>query len=74
MSTSMQFLDDCTAECLTGGKRRSSALRHQPRSSFTVNNVITVVPQVALGIAISLFGGRSSTSASNAAEIGISIG
>lgn len=69
----MQFLDDRTAECLTGGKRRSSALGNQPRSNFTVNNVITVVPQVALGVAISLFGGQSSTSVSNLAMIGISI-
>jgi len=70
----MQFLDDRSAECLTGGKRRSSALRNQPRSNFTVNNVITVVPQISLGLAISLFGGHSSTSVSNLAMIGISLG
>jgi hypothetical protein len=69
----MLFLDDCTAECHTGGKRRSSALRQPPRSNFSVNNVITVVPQVAVGVAISLFGGQSSTSVSNLAMIGISI-
>jgi hypothetical protein len=70
----MQFLDDRTAECLIGGKRRSSALRNRPRTNFTVNNVITVVPQVALGVAITLFGGQSSTSVSNSALIGISLG
>jgi hypothetical protein len=73
MNTSMQFLDDCTAECLTGGKRRSSALRHRTRSNFSVNNVITVVPQVSVGIAISLLGGQSSTSLSNLADIAVSI-
>jgi hypothetical protein len=74
MSTSMQILDDRTAECLTGGKRRSSALKRQPMSNFSINNIITVVPQLSVGIAISLFGGESSTSVSNAADIGISIG
>lgn len=69
----MTFLDDHTAEALVGGGRRSAALRQSLNLDLTINNVITVVPQVATGVAVSVFGGESSVIVGTFAKLDIDL-
>jgi hypothetical protein len=55
----MQILDDHAAELLVGGRFSSSSLRQSLNFDVTVNNVITVVPQVSTGVAVATFGGEA---------------
>jgi hypothetical protein len=68
----MQLLDDRSAEALVGGSRRSGAIRQ--RLNLNINNVITVVPQVATGVAITVFGGESGVIVGTFADLGIYLG
>lgn len=70
----MQLLDDRAAEALIGGGYRSSAIRQSLNLDFTINNVITVVPQVATGVAVSVFGGESSVFVGTFADLEIELG
>ena len=71
----MQLLDDRSAEALVGGRgRRSGAIRQPLNLNLNINNVITVVPQVATGVAITLFGGESGVVAGTFVDLGIYLG
>ena len=70
----MQLLDDRSAEALVGGSRRSGAYRQRLSLNFNINNVITVVPQVATGVAITVFGGESGVVVGTFADLGIYLG
>lgn len=69
----MQLLDDHTAEALVGGGRSSAAVRQSLNLDFTINNVITVVPQTAVGVAVSVFGGESGVIVGTFAKIDIEV-
>lgn len=70
----MQLLDDHTAEALIGGGYRSSAIRQSLNLDFTVNNVITVVPQVATGVAVAVFDGKAEVFVGTFADLNIELG
>jgi hypothetical protein len=70
----MQFLDDRTSEALVGGGRHSSAIRQSLNLNLNINNVITVIPQVATGVAVSIFGGESGVIVGTFANLDIELG
>ena len=70
----MQLLDDRSAEALIGGGRLQAPIRRRFTPNLTVNNVITVVPQVAVPVAIAIFGGNPRAVVSQYAGIGINLG
>ena len=73
----MQLLADRSAEALVGGRgRRSGAIRQRLNLNLNlnINNVITVVPQVATGVAITLFGGESGVVVGTFADLDIYLG
>lgn len=69
----MQLLDDSSAEALIGGRRRSTAMRERFSLNLNVNNIITVAPQVATGVAITVFGGESSVVVGTFANLGFNL-
>lgn len=69
----MQLLDDSSAEALVGGSRRSTGMRQRLGFNFNINNVITVVPQVATGVAVTVFGGESNVVVGTFADLGINL-
>ena len=70
----MQLLDDRSAEALAGGGRHSGAIRQRLKLNLNINNVITVVPQVATGVAITVFGGESGVVVGTFADLSIYLG
>jgi hypothetical protein len=70
----MQLLDDRSAEALVGGWRHKSPARLRFAPSINVKNVITVVPQVAVPVAITIGGGKSSASVGQFVDLGILLG
>jgi hypothetical protein len=69
----MQILDDRAAEVLVGGRFSSSSLRQSFNFDITVNNVITVVPQVSTGVAVAAFGGEAGVFLASFADINIDL-
>ena len=67
----MQLLDDRSAEALVGGSRSTGTMRQRLNLNLNINNVITVVPQVATGVAITVFGGESGVIVGTFADLGI---
>jgi hypothetical protein len=75
----MQLLDDHSAEALVGGSGRRSGAILQRRKlnlnlNLNLNNMITVVPQVATGVAITVFGGESGVVVGTFANLGFNLG
>lgn len=70
----MQLLDDRSAEALVGGWRYKSPKRLKFTPSIAVNNVITVVPQIAVPVAITIGGGKSSAIVDQFVDLGITLG
>ena len=67
----MQLLDDRSAEALVGGSRRSGTIQQRLNLNLNINNVITVVPQVATGVSVTVFGGESGVIVGTFADLGI---
>lgn len=69
----MQLLDDRSAEALIGGCRFRAPIRRRFIPNLTVTNVITVAPQVAAPVAITIFGGNSSAFVNQFANLGVTL-
>lgn len=70
----MQLLDDRSAEALVGGWRYKSPTRHRFSPNVAVTNIINVVPQIAIPVAITIGGGKSSATVGQSVDLGILVG